>query len=299
MGQFEEMSVFVEIARAEGITSAADRMNVAPSAISRKLKDLETRLGTQLLTRTTRQVSLTEAGRSYLAHAERILADMEEANNDIAQLGSRLAGKIYLAAPLSFGIKHLPAVLSKFMHEHPDIEIDVDMSDRIIDLSAEGFNLALRIGNLQDSSLIARKIVEMPSYLAASPDFIKRYGPFRTIEDLKGLPAVIYTGTTGKADVIVGKPPNGPKLKIPVHAAIKSNNGNLMTSMAAQGHGLVRSPCFILQDALNEGSLIRLFPEHDWGTVTLHAVWPPTRHMTARTRALIDYLTDAFAQLHV
>ncbi len=294
MGQFEDMSVFIEIARAEGITGAAERMGLAPSAVSRRLKDLEARLGTQLVSRTTRQVSLTEAGRTYLAHAERILSEVEEANSDIAQLRSSLSGKIYLAAPLSFGLVHLPDILSEFMLQNPEIEIDVDMSDRIVDLAAEGFNLALRIGNLDDSILIARKIADIPAYLAASPEFIKKHGPFRTIDDLRNKPALIYTGATGKAENFSVKLPGGARQNLPVRSVFQSNNGDLLRAMAERGHGLIRTPCFILQEALDNGHLTRLFEDHNWGKTTLQAVWPPTRHITARTRALIDFFVARF-----
>ncbi|WP_306253033.1 LysR family transcriptional regulator [Parvularcula sp. IMCC14364] len=297
MGQLEEMSVFVEIARAEGITGAAERLNLAPSAVSRRLKDLEARLGTQLVSRTTRHVSLTDAGRTYLAHAERILSDVDEANSDIAQLRSTLAGKIYLAAPLSFGLRHLPDALSTFMKANPEISVEVDMSDRMIDLAAEGFNLALRIGNLEDSSLMARKIAELPAWLAASPDFIEKHGPFKTLEDLHGLPALIYTGGTGKAETINVRTEKKKEDRIPVEPVCLSNNGDLLASLAEHGHGIIRSPCFILQNAVDGGKLVRLFESCDWGTVTLQAVWPPTRHLTARTRALIDFFAMQYANL--
>ncbi|NHK29278.1 LysR family transcriptional regulator [Parvularcula flava] len=295
MGQLEDMEIFTEIVRAGGITHAADRLNIAPSAVSRRLKDIEARLGVQLMNRTTRQMALTETGRAYLAHAERILSDVEEANNEITRASGEISGSIKIAAPLSFGLSHLAGGLSDFMTRHPQVTLDVDLSDRRVDLVQEGFDLAIRIGNLPDSSLRGRKITDIPTVLVASPAFIEKYGPLDSPADLDGLPGLVYTGDTTAGNWSC-KSPSGQEIKFRIKSAMLCNNGDMMREASAEGLGLLRVPSFIVEDALRFGSLISLFSDHDWGSVGLHLLWPPTRHLSARTRVLIDHLAETLAK---
>lgn len=296
MGQLEEMSVFVEITRAGGITGAADALNLAPSAVSRRLKDLEARLGVQLLTRTTRKITLTDAGEKYLEHATRILHEVEEANSDLSEISGTLSGRIKLAAPLSFSLVHLPEALAAFQQKHPDIRVVLNASDGITDLTAEGFDLALRIANLPDSSLMAKRITTIRNNLAASPAFIKKHGPFKKLEDLHNLPACCYS-MAARPNVFDYTDPKGSKGILPVTPVLTANNGDILRDMAARGMGLVCEPCFIMQQALDDGSLVPLFEDYNWGEISLQAVWPPTRHLAARTRALIDFFAERFKSL--
>ena len=291
MGQLEDMEIFTEIVRAGGITHAADRLNIAPSAVSRRLKDIEARLGVQLMNRTTRQMALTETGRAYLAHAERILSDVEEANNEITRAGGEISGSIKIAAPLSFGLSHLAGGLSDFMSKHPQVMLDVDLSDRRVDLVQEGYDLAIRIGNLPDSSLRGRRITNIPTVLAASPGFIDRYGPLASPTDLDGLPGLVYAGDASGGNWSC-KSPSGEEVKFRIKPSMHCNNGDMMREASTEGLGLLKVPSFIVEDALRFGSLISLFSDHDWGSVDLHLLWPPTRHLSARTRALIDHLAE-------
>ncbi|GGD08642.1 LysR family transcriptional regulator [Aquisalinus flavus] len=295
MGQLEDMEIFTEIVRAGGITHAADRLNIAPSAVSRRLKDIEARLGVQLMNRTTRQMALTETGRAYLAHAERILSDVEEANNEITRASGELSGAIRIAAPLSFGLSHLAGDLSDFMRKHPQITLDIDLSDRRVDLVQEGYDLAIRIGNLPDSSLRGRKITGIKTVLVASPDFIDRYGPLSSPADLDGLPGFVYTGDASAGNWSC-RSPSGEDFRFRIKPSMLCNNGDLMREASTRGLGLLKVPSFIVEDSLRFGSLISLFSDHDWGSVGLHILWPPTRHLSARTRALIDHLADTLAR---
>jgi len=295
MGQLEDMEIFTEIVRAGGITHAADRLNIAPSAVSRRLKDIEARLGVQLMNRTTRQMALTETGRAYLAHAERILSDVEEANNEITRASGEISGSIKIAAPLSFGLSHLAGGLSDFMNRHPQVTLDVDLSDRRVDLVQEGYDLAIRIGNLPDSSLRGRKITDIETVLVASPAFVEKYGPLASPADLDGLPGLVYTGDTSAGNWSC-KSPSGEEIKFRIKPSMLCNNGDMMREASAEGLGLLRVPSFIVEDALRFGSLISLFSDHDWGSVGLHLLWPPTRHLSARTRVLIDHLATTLAR---
>ena len=291
MGQLEDMELFTEIVRANGITHAADRLNIAPSAVSRRLKDIEARLGVQLMNRTTRQMALTESGRTYLAHAERILADFEEANNDIMRTGADLSGTIRMSAPLSFGISHLAPAVAEFIQAHPRVLLEIDLSDRPVDLVQEGFDLALRIGNPPDSSLRGRKFGEERSVVAASPAFIERHGPFSSPADLEGLPGLLYT-LDPLQGALLCRAADGSETRIRLQTAMVCNNGDLMADAATAGVGMLRVPRFIVRERLARGELVSLFPDHDFGSSGLHLLWPPTRHLSMRTRTLIDFLVD-------
>jgi DNA-binding transcriptional LysR family regulator len=176
MDRFEDMRCFVQVVDRGGVTKAADAMRIAPSAVSRRIKELEARLGTQLLNRTTRRMRLTEAGRTFHARCRRILADLDEAEVEAADQHGLLKGSLRVAAPLTFGEAHLTPVIIDFMRAHPDVEIELEFSDRVVDLVAEGFELAIRIGRLRDSSLIARKLVDVRVVVCAAPALLAERG---------------------------------------------------------------------------------------------------------------------------
>jgi DNA-binding transcriptional LysR family regulator len=185
MGQLEDMNAFIRVVEAGGISRAAEQMDIAKSAISRRLADLETRLGVRLINRTTRTSSLTEAGQSYYERAVRVIDDVAELNTITADSNCTLEGTIRLAAPLSFGLAHLTPAIDAFTKEHPELNFNVDFSDRQIDLVEEGIDVAVRIADLKDSTLVARKISPIRLMLCASPDYIKENGLPETPGELK------------------------------------------------------------------------------------------------------------------
>ena len=291
MGQVEDMEIFTEIVRAGGITHAAERLNIAPSAVSRRLKEIEARLGVQLMNRTTRQMSLTETGRTFLAHAERIIADVEEANNDITRAGGQVSGTIRFAAPLSFGLTYLGPILAQFMGRNDGVVLDIDLSDRRVDLVQEGYDLALRIGNLPDSSLRGRRVARVANVLAASPDFVERHGPLDSGTRFDGLPGIVYSQVSQTGTWLYDTA-DGKEGRLRLKTVMMCNNGEMMRDAAIAGLGLIRVPSFIIREPLDDGRLVPLMTDHDWGGADIHLLWPPTRHLSARTRALIDHLAD-------
>ena len=185
MNQIEDMQTFVRIVDAGSITKAAEQLNPVKSAVSRRLADLEKRLGVSLLTRTTRTQTLTESGKSYYQQSLRIIDDVAELESGIQVSNCALAGRIKIAAPLSFGLDHLGSALRKFNELHPDILFDVDFNDRKIDIIESGFDLAIRIAHLNDSTLIARKLTSIRPILCASPGYLLKHGTPNTPEDLR------------------------------------------------------------------------------------------------------------------
>jgi DNA-binding transcriptional LysR family regulator len=289
MDRFEDLRAFVQTVESGNLTRAAETLQVATSAISRRIKDLESRLGTQLLQRTTRQMRLTAAGETFHARAVAILQSLEEAETEAGCQSRTLTGPLRIAAPLSFGQSHLGAILVDFAQAHPGLELDVDFSDRLVDLVAEGHDLAVRIGNLRDSSLIARKLLDVRLVVAAAPAFWDRHGTPSRPEDLNVLPALCYTGSE-RVDSWRYAAPDGSSGAVPMRVCMRSTYGDFLRDAAIAGLGVVMQPSFILHEAVTAGHLVPVLTDFTWPSVTIHVVYPQTRHLSARARAFIELL---------
>lgn len=292
MSRYEEIEAFVRTIESGSFTQAASQLGLSKSAISRRLSDLEARLGTQLVLRTTRSLSLTEAGEALFQRAVGLLADWNEAEADTASDSCALAGRIRLAAPLSFGVKYLGPALLDFLSLHPDIVFDIDFSDRQIDLISEGVDVAIRIGQLTDSSLIARKIAPIEMLAAASPAYLVAHGRPKTPQDLKNFTELRYTNRPRKGWSYQG--PKGETGEIEMRSSLQANNGTFLTQAAIAGRGVTIEPTFLLCDAVRSGQLEILLPDYIWADVTAYAVYPPTRHLSLRVRTLVDFLVERF-----
>lgn len=288
MDRFEDLRAFVQVVESGSLTRAADVLQVATSAVSRRIKDLEQRLGTQLLQRTTRQMRLTAPGETFHRKAVEILQALEEAEAEAGSQARTLSGPLRIAAPLSFGHSHLAPILVDFACDHPDLELDVDMSDRMVDLIGEGFDLAVRIGNLRDSSLIARRLAEVQSILCAAPSLLERHGTPSTVEDLIGLHLLVYTGAE-RGELPRYTAPDGRAGTLDLKTALKSNNGDFLSDAAISGIGLALQPSFIVHKAIEQGTLVPILTDHTFTPVTIHVVYPQTRHVSARARAFIEF----------
>ncbi|WP_298913752.1 LysR family transcriptional regulator [uncultured Algimonas sp.] len=292
MDRFTEAEMFVQTVEAGSITGAAKALSVDKSAVSRRLKALEARLGTTLMNRSTRTLSLTEAGRTYHTRAQELLRAWREMEDDASGADCALAGPIRIAAPLSFGLSQLGPVLIDFQLDHADIQLDVDFSDRKVDLVAEGFDLAVRIGRLDDSALIARKLGDVRIICAASPDWLAAHGPVRSIDELNGAPGLLYGLRQGQGWAY--RMPDGATGMLQLDPVMRAGNGDFLRDAAIRGLGVVVEPDFILCDAVRSGQLVVLLPDHVFEAPSVYAVWPPTRHLPRRVRALVERLSDRF-----
>lgn len=293
MDRFSELDAFVQIARANSISAAADRMNLAKSAVSRRLSELEGRLGVQLFNRTTRQMTLTDAGVMFLRRATALLDDLSEAEDEVSACQTQLVGRLKIAAPLSFGLKYLQPLLSEFAGDHPGIEMEVDFSDRRVDLISEGFDVAIRIGALADSSLIARKVCAIRQVVVAAPKFWKRHGVPKKPQDLITLPCLRYTGQA-RPEVIQFWGPKGEKGEIPASIKMYANNGEFLTDMAVDGHGFLVEPSFFLVEHIENGALEPVLCDYAWSNQNMHVLYPPTRQLSKRVRSFVDVLVAKF-----
>lgn len=292
MSRYEEIEAFVRTIESGSFTQAAKQLGLSKSATSRRLSDLEDRLGTQLVLRTTRSLSLTEAGEALFQRAVGLLADWNEAEADSASGSCALAGRIRLAAPLSFGVQYLGPAILDFLELHPNVDFDIDFSDRQTDLISEGIDVAIRIGQLTDSTLVARKLARIEMLAAASPAYLDRQGRPKAPRDLNRFAELRYTNKPRKVWRYTG--PNGVSGEIEMTSSLKANNGTFLTEAAIAGHGVTIEPAFLLCDAVRSGKLKILLADYSWSDVTAYAVYPPTRHLSLRVRTWVDFLVERF-----
>ncbi len=293
MGQLEDMNAFVRIVEAGSISRAADQMGVAKSAVSRRLVDLEGRLGAQLLNRTTRRSSLTDAGQRYYQRALHILADVNELNAETAERRGALEGVLKVAAPLSFGLLHLAPAITDFAKLHPGIVFDLDFSDRQIDLVDEGFDLAVRIAELGDSSHMARRLAPISLSLCASPGYLHNRVAPRHPDDLKQHDILHYGIASVRAWTFTA--PNGQDVSVRLPMRMSADNGEFLCHAALAGLGITILPTFVAWREIEAGNLVAVMTDYTLPARSAYAVYPQTRHLSQRVRAFIDFLVERFS----
>ena len=292
---FDDMTVFVRAAEAASFSGAAQRLGLAKSVVSRRIGSLEARLGTSLFHRTTRRLSLTETGQAYYERARRILADVIEAEEVARRLQSELRGRLKVAAPMTFGMLHLAPAVVDFLVAHPQLEVDVDLNDRRVDLVNEGHDLAIRIGKLADSSLIARRLAPCRHVVCASSAYLRARGEPRSPEELED----------GRHDCLAySNRPISDEWRFCIDGEWRSlrvrptrlgvNNGDVLRDAAIAGIGLVVLPTFIVSEALRRGDLKAVLSDFELDDPAIHAVWPPNRELSAKVRAFVDFLSERF-----
>lgn len=292
MGQLEDMQVFVRVVEAGGIGKAAEQLHLAKSAVSRRLADLEARLSTQLINRTTRQSSLTEAGRQYYQQALEVLDRVSEMHQHLNEGETDLKGTLRLALPLTFGVAHLSPLIDRFAQLHPQLTLQLDFSDREVDMVEAGFDLALRIAELKDSTIQARKIVPIRLMLCASADYLKAHGQPMQIADLSDHKLLQYGISGANHWRLIS--PEGEVVKFSFNSQLVANNGTFLLKMAASGQGIALLPTFIAWQALAEGSVVAVLPEVKVPMLYAYAVYPQSRFLSKKARAFIDFLVAEF-----
>jgi len=294
MDKFEDIQAFITVVDAGSFTAAAERLGSAKSAISRRVSALEERLGVQLLHRTTRAMNLTETGRSFYDHGVRILADLDEAEAAVQQQHGELRGTLRFALPLSFGVRHMCTPIAAFNKLHPNVRFDLDLNDRRVDLIEDNFDVALRIGHLSDSSLIARRLFDVRAVVCASPHYLNTHGTPETPGELEDHQCLVYSNLI---DPNTWKfvDSGGTRRSVKVKSALSASSGDFLANAAAHGMGVVVQPTFIASAAIRSGKLIPILTDYSWPISPAYAVYPPTRHLTYRVRAFIDFLVERFS----
>jgi DNA-binding transcriptional LysR family regulator len=286
------LEVFAKIAAVGSLSAAGRAMGLSQTMVTKHLATLEARLGTKLFHRTTRRLSLTDAGRNYLESCERILADIEAADSAVSVDRLEPRGLLRLNVPLAFGIRHIAPRLAEFAKSHPRVTVELGLNDRLVDLAEEGWDLAIRIGNLRDSSLVARRLAPCRQALCASPSYLAVHGTPHTVADLANHNCLGYTlAAAGAHRWVMGR---RSEVTVPISGNLRANNGDALLAAAIAGQGIVQQPTFIVADALRAGELVQLTLDHPSEQLTAHALYLPHRHPPAKVRVFIDFLVSHF-----
>lgn len=292
MNRYEEIENFVRIVESGSITAAAKQLRIAKSAVSRRLKELEARLGTQLIVRSTRKLVLTAHGHAFYERSKSLLLDWEEMEALMSEEQINLKGSLRISAPEVFGILHLGGVLLDFMDKQPGILIDIEYTERKVDLISEGIDLAIRIGALTDSTLIARKLADISTVVLASPALLKDMGRPETPEDLYKFKQCAYGNNNSLAWQY--RLPDVAKGQIELEPSLIATNGTFLCEAAMANKGLIKLPRFIAYHYIQSGELVEILPDWQWAELALYAVYSPTRHLSPRIRMFVDHLIESF-----
>lgn len=293
MDRFSEIRAFVTVAEQGSFVAASERLGLSRAMVTKLVSALEARLGVRLMHRTTRRLSLTSEGESYLGEASALLSELDALDARLSQGATRPAGRLRVTAPVSFGQRFLGTAVTAFHAQHPDIDIELSLNDRRVDLVEEGYDLALRITRMGDSSLIARRLVPVSDVVCASPDYLERRGTPLKPEDLSIHNCLIYT-LTDQAGSWAYRDAGGSEHRVRVQGSLRANNGDLLLDAAIRGLGVTQQPRFLLTDALESGQLVQILQDYRWMDLDLYAVYPVRRYVPGKVRVFVDFLQTFF-----
>ena len=291
MDRLTGLRVYCAVVEAESFTAAAERLEMARSMVTKHVAALEEHLGVRLLNRTTRRIGRTEAGHAYYERCRELLAELDALDASVHELVEQPRGLLKVSAPLSFGIRHLGPAVAGFMALHPAVRVDLQVNDRVVDLIEEGFDLAIRVGRLRDSSLVARPLASTRVLLCASPTYLRRHGRPASPAELPLHRCLSYSySSTGDAWRLVG--PGGSVASPRIGWTLRSNNGDVLREAALQHQGIILQPHFLVSDALRARRLVEVLPGWHGGELTVNAVYPHRRHLGAKVRAFVEHLAE-------
>jgi DNA-binding transcriptional LysR family regulator len=289
------MQVFVRVAALGSFSAAARVLNLSQTMVTKHVAALEERLGVKLLHRSTRKLVLTEGGRTYLAACERILAEIDEAETSASLDRIEPRGTLRLNVPLTFGFRQVAPALSEFSRIYPAVSFDLGLADRYVDLMEEGWDMAIRIGRLKDSSLVARRLAACRTIVCASPAYLKERGVPQDLGDLAQHNCLGYTlpSAIGADRWAFG---SDGDIVVPIRGNLRANNGDALLAAALAGQGLIYQPTFIVSDSLREGSLVPVLTGYPTYEPAIHAVLPSGRQAPAKVRAFVAFLAERFGR---
>lgn len=293
MDRLQTLAEFLAVVEEGSYTAAARKLGTSKSQISKHVQALEAHLGARLFHRTTRRLSLTEPGSQFAERARQILDALEHAEREAGDLYARPRGRLRLNVPMSFGRLHLGQAMPEFLRRYSDLKVDVSLNDRYVDLVEDGFDAAIRIGELADSSLIARRIAVCERWVCGAPDYLARHGRPTHPDALKDHRCLLYAYSHQHGEWEF-QGPDGQRTSIPVEGDLRANNGEFLVEAASNGAGLILTPDFIAADAVRSGRLRRLLPEWELLPLNIYVVYPYTREVSAKVRAFVDFLVECF-----
>ena len=293
MDQFRQMQAFVAVVQVGSFVQAAERLATSKAVVSRLVLELEATLGTRLLNRTTRSLSLTDAGSEYLERCRQILEDVQDANTAASAGARQVGGRLKINAPLSFGNLHLAPLWGEFLKLYPQVELDISLTDRVIDLVDEGFDMAVRIALLGDSTLVSRALAQDEVLLCASPAYLRAAPPIQTLDDIAQHSVMAYSGWSG-GDVWTLTDAQGKAYTTTTRPRMRANSGDTCRAAALADQGLIYQPGFLVGEDIRAGRLVRVLPALRGPRLGIHAVYPTRKHLPGKVRAMVDFLALAF-----
>lgn len=288
-----QVETFIAVARLGSFTAAADELDISRTMASKNVQLLERRLGVKLLNRTTRAVHLTEAGAIYLERAQEALRVLEQGGEQAASLAGQAAGRLRIAAPLSFATLHLPPLLGAFQGRYPDIRVELDLSDALTDLIDGGFDVALRIGAMADSTLIQRRLAPIRRVICAAPAYLERHGRPEAPQDLARFNCLDYRHMSERSQWVLMR--GEDRHAVYVQGDLRANNGEFLTRMAIAGRGIINVPRFIAAEPLRDGRLEQVLPDFAPPEQALCALYPAGRAVPMKLRVFLDFMAEALS----
>ena len=297
MDRFLEMQTFNAVVDAGSFVKAAEALNMSKAAVSRYLVDMEARLGVRLLHRTTRRLSLTDEGQVFYGRSKELLAELAEAEEEISSRSHAASGLLRINAPFTFGVLHLAPLWGAFRSLHPKVKLDVTLSDRLVDLVEEGYDVAIRIARLDNSTLISKRLASTRMVLCASPQYLALHGTPQEPADLAQHAVISYSYWSTR-DEWYFDGPQGP-VSVKTQPCIHTNSGDTCRAAALAHQGVILQPSFLVGPDLVAGTLVELLPQYRSIELGIYAVYPTRKHVSQKVRALIDFLAEHFAQARV
>lgn len=294
MDRFLAVSVFAKVVEQGSFARAASRLELSTSAVSRHVAELEAHLDARLLNRTTRRLSLTESGAAFYERCVQLLADLEEAEEAVTSATVVPRGTLKLTCSITFGVRHLAPAIAAFAARHPQMRFDVELSDRAVDIVDEGFDLAVRIGDIGSQSLIGRQIGTSQMLCCAAPSYLAAHGTPRTPDDLAQHACLSYEYSPAR-NLWRFRGVDGNSHEVRIAGPVHANNGQMLCALAVAGMGITHEPDFIVAPEIRGGRLMVLLPEFTPSTIPIHAVYPSRRHLSAKVRAFVEFLVARFA----
>ncbi|AUN30689.1 LysR family transcriptional regulator [Niveispirillum cyanobacteriorum] len=294
MDRLRAFEVFVAVVGKGGFAKAADALNTSPANVTRYVAELEAHLGTRLLNRTSRRLSLTEAGQTLFDRGRLILDEVAELEALAGAAAVKPRGRLRINAPVSFGIRHMAPLWPRFMALHPDVWLDIALIDRVVDIVEEGYDMAIRISRAGSQSHVARRLAVSRNLVCASPSYIARYGQPESPEDLAANHRCILYSHAVAPDEWSLTDEAGREQLVRVQEVMSSNNGDTARMAALDGIGIIRQPTFLVGDDLRAGRLVPLLPGYRSPDIDILALYPSRRHLSAKVRVMVDFLAEAF-----
>lgn len=294
MDRFKQLQTFVAVAQRGSLSAVALAEDVAPAVISRRIDALEARLSVRLLVRTTRRITLTREGAIFLEEAQRILQELDDAESAAAAGGGQIGGHLRITAPAGFGRRHVAPHVPAFVAQHPEVNVSLDLSDRIVDLVSETFDCAIRIGDLPDSSLVSVKLAENRRIVVGAPSYFRAYGTPRTPEDLMHHRCLGFGVGSQQRGWLLRSGKGTRAFK--VNGPMECSDATVLTDWARAGHGLAWRSLWEVGEDIQQGTLVEILTDYAAPPNGVYALFPQRKHLPVRVRAWIDHLKETYAR---